>query len=42
MNPFHYAMSLMETLYGISIPEDRFEEIAILAWNLIGNKRYKL
>ncbi len=42
LNNFHYAMSLMETLYGISIQEDQFEEIALLAWNLIGNKRTRL
>lgn len=39
MNQFHYSMSLLETLYGIEIPEDEFEEVAIVAWNLIGNKR---
>lgn len=42
MNNFYYAETLMETLYGISIPEDVFEELALVAWNLIGNKRYKL
>lgn len=35
-------MTLMESLYGITIPEDQFEEVALVAWNLIGNKRYKL
>lgn len=35
-------MTLMEQLYGITLPEDSFEEIALNAWNLIGNKRYKL
>lgn len=42
LNNFHYAMTLMEQLYGITIQEDQFEEIALVAWNLIGNKRYKL
>ena len=38
LNNFHYAMSLMNTLYGITIPEDEWEEIALTGWNLIGNK----
>lgn len=42
MNPFHYAMSLMETLYGVTMQEDEFEEIALVAWNFIGNKRTRL
>lgn len=42
LNPFYYAMSLMETLYGITMQEDQFEETAIVAWNLIGNKRTRL
>lgn len=42
MNDFHYAMSLMETLYDISLPEEQFEEIALVAWDLIGNKRTRL
>lgn len=42
LNPFHYAMSLMETLYGITMQEDQFEEIALVGWNLIGNKRTRL
>lgn len=42
MNNFYYAMSLLDILYGISIPEDEFEEIALIGWNLIGNKRVRL
>lgn len=42
MNPFHYSMSLLETLYGIDVPEDEFEEVALVAWNLIGNKRTRI
>lgn len=42
MNNFHYAMTLMEQMYGITLQEDAFEELALVAWNLIGNKRYKL
>lgn len=41
-NNFHYAMSLCQTLYGIDLKEEDFEEIALVAWNLIGNKRTKL
>lgn len=42
LNNFHYSMTLMEQLYGITIQEDQFEELGLVAWNLIGNKRYKL
>lgn len=39
MNNFHYPQFLLETLYGIEISESKYEEIALIAWNLIGNKR---
>lgn len=42
LNNFHYALSLMQTLYGINTQEDEFEEIALVAWGLIGNKRTRL
>lgn len=42
MNDFHYGMSLMHTLYGIKMPEDEWEEIALVGWDLIGNKRTRL
>lgn len=42
LNDFHYALSLLETMYNISLQEDKFEEIAIVGWELIGNKRTKL
>jgi len=42
LNDFHYAQTLMEMLYGINLPDDEFEEIALLGWNLIGNKRTRL
>lgn len=41
-NDFHYAMSLCQTLYGVELQEDLFEEIGLVAWNLIGNKRTKI
>lgn len=41
-NNFHYALSLLDTLYGINLPEEQFEEIALVGWSLIGNKRAKI
>lgn len=41
-NNFHYGLSLLDTLYGINIPEETYEEISLVGWNLIGNKRTKL
>ena len=35
-------MSLCQTLYGIDLKEEDFEEIALIAWELIGNKRSRL
>lgn len=42
MNNFHYALSLAESIYGIEMQDDQFEEIALLGWKLIGNERTKL
>ncbi len=42
MNNYHYGLSLLETLYGIELPEEDYEEISLVGWNLIGNKRVKL
>lgn len=42
MNNFYYAMTLAETLYDVQMQEEDFEEIALVAWNQIGNKRYRL
>ena len=42
MNDFHYALTQANMLYELElIPED-FEEIGLMAWNLIGNKTFKL
>lgn len=41
-NDFHYGLSLLDTLYGINLQEEQYEEIALVGWNLIGNKRAKL
>lgn len=42
LNNFNYAQNLLEQLYGIDMQEDTFEEVGLVAWNHIGNKRYKL
>lgn len=42
LNDFYYAMSLLNTLYGINMQEDDFEEVALIGWGLIGNKRTRL
>lgn len=42
MNNFHYGMSLCQTLYDIDLKEEDYEEVALVAWNLIGNKRTKI
>lgn len=38
-NNFYYAYTLLDQLYGIDIPEDQFEEVGLIAWSQIGNKR---
>ena len=35
-------MSLLNTMFGITIQEDDFEEIASVGWNMIGNKRMRI
>lgn len=42
LNDFYYALSLLNTLYGITLQEDDFTEVALIGWNLIGNKRTRL
>lgn len=42
LNDYHYALSLLNTLYGIDLSEDDFEEISLVGWELIGNKRTRL
>ena len=41
-NNFHYGLSLLELMFGLSLDESDYEEIALTGWNLIGNKRCKL
>lgn len=38
----HYAQYLANELYGIEIPTDKFEELALIAWNHIGNKTCRI
>lgn len=42
LNNFHYGLSLCQTLYGIDLKEEDYEEIALLAYNMIGNKRMRI
>ncbi len=42
LNDFHYGLSLMNTLYGIDMDEDQYDEVALLGWGLIGNKRTRI
>jgi hypothetical protein len=39
MQDIHYAQFLADTLYGVeTLPED-FEELALVAYRMIGNRR---
>ena len=42
MNDFYYAYTLLDTLYGLTTSEENFEEIGLIAWNQIGNKRCRI
>lgn len=39
---FHYGFILANQLFGIEINQQTYEELALIAWNLIGNKRVRL
>jgi hypothetical protein len=41
-NDFHYAMFLANSLYNLTILPDNFEEVGLVAFNLIGNKRQRI
>lgn len=41
MQEFHTAMYQANLLYGIDIDIDQFEEIGLIAWEKIGNKRVR-
>lgn len=42
MNDFKYALVLTHQLYGIDLDESDYEELGLIAWNFIGNKRCRL
>lgn len=42
LNDFHYAMFMANSLYNLNILPDNFEEIALVAFNMIGNKRQRI
>ena len=42
LNNFYYAYNLLEMLYGLEVSEEDFEEIGLLAWNQIGNRRCRI
>lgn len=42
MNKFHTATYQAKLLYGIELPPEDAEEIGLIAYNFIGNKRMKL
>lgn len=42
LNNFHYVQVLLDMLYGIEMEDEALEELGLLAWNLIGNKRARL
>lgn len=41
-NNFHYIAVLLDQLYGIEIEDEDLEELGLIAWDLIGNKRTRL
>lgn len=41
MQEFHSAMYQANLLYGIDLDEEQFEEIGLIAWQKIGNKRVR-
>lgn len=42
LNNYHYALSLLKTMYDIDMSEEDFEEMSLVGWDLIGNKRTRL
>ena len=41
-NDFHYVAVLLDMFYGIELEDQDIEELGLLAWNMIGNKNFKL
>lgn len=42
MNDFNYIYILANQLYGLELEPINFEEVALIGWNLIGNKTVRL
>lgn len=42
LNDFHQALFQANLLYDVELDEDDFEDIALIAWSKLGNKRVKL
>lgn len=42
LNNFHYVAVLLDQLYGMELDDEDLEEIGLLAWEHIGNKRVRL
>lgn len=42
MNDFNYIYSIMHSLYELDLDPEEFEELGLIAWNLIGNKTTRL
>jgi len=42
LHNFNAAYSLVDTLYGVSVSENEFEDIALEGWSRIGNKHTRL
>ena len=40
--PFNTAYSQIRILYGVELDQDEFENLGLIAWDKIGNKRYRL
>ena len=38
MNDFNYIYTVANSLYGLELEPEQFEELGLTAWNLIGNK----
>ena len=41
-NNFKYGLTLANSLYDLDMNVDDYEELALIAWNFIGNKRCRL
>lgn len=42
LNNFHYVAVLLDQLYGVELNNEDLEEMGLIAWEHIGNKRTKL